>query len=346
MGLLIFTDQRMAQARKSALPISDAVKNLKKGKILPIYYLFGEDTYNLGLTVKAIEDAVSSFLISDFDKDVCYSDDRNLQDVINAARAFPFGSEKKLIIYKEAEKVKDKKLLESYISSPPDFTVFVLVHNGKITNLTSSPFNVLQENNFLFEAKELKGENLVEWIKDAVGSKGKQISNDNASFLVEISGDNRLIIENQLEKIIAYLNDKTEITFDVIKEVSISFKEYNVFDLQNAIFQKDKSASLTIAFNILDKGEDATFIINMLTRSFIGLSRIRELNEKKVPDAEAARIVGTHPFYLKNFQRAGVLFSINDLMKASEALLKADVSIKSTSTDQKTVIALLIAELF
>jgi len=84
----------------------------------------------------------------------------------------------------------------------------------------------------------------------------------------------------------------------------------------------------------------------MLAKYFISLSRIRELNEKKIPDVEAAKIIGTHPFYLKNFQRAAVLFSSNDLIKAAEALLKADVSTKTTSTDPKTVISLLIAELF
>ena len=73
---------------------------------------------------------------------------------------------KSLSYCKEAEKVKDKKLLETYIPSPPEFTVLVLVHNGVITNLTSSPFNLLLENNFLYEAKELKGENLIEWIKE------------------------------------------------------------------------------------------------------------------------------------------------------------------------------------
>jgi DNA polymerase III delta subunit len=83
----------------------------------------------------------------------------------------------------------------------------------------------------------------------------------------------------------------------------------------------------------------------MLTKYFIGLSQVRELNEKKIPDNEAAKIVGTHPFYLKNFQRASVLFSNNDLIKAMEALLKADISIKTTTTDPKTIISLLIAEL-
>jgi DNA polymerase-3 subunit delta len=336
----------MATNRKTAPSILEAVKNLKKGKILPLYYFFGEDTYSLHLGIKAIEDAVSPFIISDFDKDICYSEDRNLQEVINAARAFPFGSQKKLIIFKEAEKIKDKKLLEIYITSPPEFTVLVLVHNGVITNLTSSPFNLLLENNYLFEAKELKGDNLVDWVTELVASKGRYISNENAMLLADISGENRLIIESQLEKIIAFLGDKKEITFDTIKDVSASFKEYTIFNLQNAVFQKDKAAALAIVFNMLENGAEATFIISMLTKYFIGLSRLRELKEKNVPDAETAKIVGTHPYYLKNFQKAAVLFINNDLVKAMEALLKADISIKTTSTDSKTVITVLFGELF
>src|SRR4030066_420596 len=247
---------------------------------------------------------------------------------------------------KNLKKVKDKKLLEAYIPSPAEFTVLVLVHYGVITNLTSSPFNLLLENNYLFEAKELKGNNLIDWVTELVASKGRQISNENAMLLADISGENRLIIESQLEKIMAFLGDKKEITFDTIKDVSSSFKEYTIFDLQNAVFQKNKAAALEIVFNLLENGAEATFIISMLAKYFISLSRIRELNEKKIPDVEVAQIIGTHPFYLKNFHRPGVLFSSNDLIKAAEALLKADVSTKTTSTDPKTVISLLIAELF
>jgi DNA polymerase-3 subunit delta len=335
----------MVQSRKTAPTIINAVKSAKRGEILPVYYFFGEDSYSLKLAVKVIEDSINPQIASDFDKDVCYSDDRNLQDVLDLARTFPFGSQKKLIIFKDIEKVRDKKPLESYVSSPPDFTVLVLVHNGKITNLTSPPFNFLLNGGYIFEAKELRGENLIDWVIELVKSKGKQISNENAQLLADISGENRLIIENQLDKILSYLKDMREITFNSIKEVSASFKEYSIFDLQNAIFQKDKATALKIALNILEQGQEATYIINMLTKSFIGLSQLRELNEKKIPDTEAAKIIGTHPFYLKNYQRASVLFTRNDLVKAAEALLKADISIKTTTTDHKTVISLLIAEL-
>lgn len=339
-------NQPMAQTRKTAPSVLDVIKNVKKGNILPIYYLFGEDTYNLSKTVQAIEEAVAPLLTSDFDKDICYSESRNVQEVVNIARAFPFGSQKKLIIYKEAEKAKDKKNLEPYIESPPDFTVLVFVHNGIITNLTSPPFNLLLENNFLYEAKELKGENLVEWISELAKSKGKQISNENAALLADFSGENRLMIENQLEKIISFLGDKTEITFNAIKEVSVSVKENTIFDLQNFVFQKDKANALKIALNMIENGSEATLIISMLTKYFVGLAQLRELNEKKIPDAETAKIVGAHPHYLKNYQRAAVLFTYNDYMKAMEALLKADVSVKTTTTDPKTVISILIAELF
>ncbi|NWF89220.1 MAG: DNA polymerase III subunit delta, partial [Ignavibacteriaceae bacterium] len=259
----------MAQTRKSAPSIIDVVKQLKQGKILPVYYLFGEDTFSLNFGAKSIEDAVSVFISSDFDRDICYGDERSIQDVISMARAFPFGSEKKLIVLKDAEKTKDKKFLESYISSPPEFSVLVLIHNGTITNLSSSPFDQLLKKDFLYEAKELKGDYLISWVVELTKSKGKNISYDNAAFLADVSGGDRIIIENQLEKIISFLGDKDEITFKDIKEMAASFKEYSIFDLQNAVFQKDKSSSLQIALSMLDKGEDAIFIISMLTKSFI-----------------------------------------------------------------------------
>lgn len=336
----------MAQTRKTAPSVLDAIKQVKKGKLLPIYYLFGEDTYSIGITASAIEEAVNPHISSDFDRDVCYSDERSLIDVIEIAKAFPFGTGKKIVILKEAEKAKDKKLLESYITSPPEFTVLVLIHNGKITNLSSSPFNLLLEGDFLYEAKELKGDYLVSWAIEIAQSKGKYLSSTNAAYLADISGGDRIVIENQLDKIITFIGDTNEITFNAIKEVTASLKEYGIFDLQNAVFQKDKASSLNIALSMLSKGEDATFIVNMITKSFIGLSQVKELHEKRIPEAEAAKIIGTHPFYLKNYQRARVLFTDTDLIKAMEALLKADVSIKTTATDSKTVITLLIAELF
>ena len=139
-------------AKSKAPSILDAIKDIRKRKYKQVYYFFGEDSYNLSTALHTLEESFQPLLQSEFDKETIYSEDRSISDILGLAIAFPFGSEKKLIIVKEAEKIKDKKPLKDYASSPAEFTVLAFFHNGSITNLSSEPFKTLDANNFLFEA--------------------------------------------------------------------------------------------------------------------------------------------------------------------------------------------------
>ena len=332
-------------ATSKAPSILDALPEIKRRKFKPVYYFFGEDSYNLSNALTILESSFTPLLQSDFDKEIIYSEDKSINDILGLATAFPFGSEKKLIIVKEAEKIKDKKPLKDYAASPAEFTVVAFFHNGVITNLKSEPFKTLDANDFLFEAKELKGKNLVNWLISVAYEKGKNLSEENAQVLVDIVGENRSMLEDQLEKICVYLNKEKVITIESIQQVSSELKQFNIFDLQNAIGVKDKAKSITVANNLLDNGAEPTFIIAMLTRYFTGLSKIPELKSKNIPDMEAARIVGTHPFYYPKYIRARNLYSDKKLVEVFRVLLKADVSVKTTSANEKTIILILIEEI-
>jgi len=332
-------------AKSKAPSILDAIKEIKKRKFKPVYYFFGEDAYNLSFTLHTLEEAFQPLLLSELDKETIYSEDRSINDILGLATAFPFGSEKKLIIVKEAEKIKDKKPLKEYATSPAEFTVLAFFHNGSITNLSSEPFKTLDADEFLFEAKELKGKNLIDWLISIAEEKDKKLSEENAQVLVDIVGESRNMLEVQLEKICIFVNTQKEVTIESIQQVSSELKQFNIFDLQNAIGLKDKSKALTVAYNLLDNGAEPTFIITMLTRYFTGLAKITELQSKNTPLQEAARIVGTHHFYYPNYLKARNLYSDQKLVEVFRALLKADVSVKTTSSDEKTIITLLIAEI-
>lgn len=332
-------------AKSKAPSILEVIPEIKKRKFKPVYYFFGEDSYNLATTLHLLESSFQPLLQSDFDKETIYSEDRSIIDILGLATSFPFGSEKKLILVKEAEKIRDKKPLKAYVSLPAEFTVLAFFHNGSITNLNTEPFKTLGENNFLFEAKELKGKNLTDWLMREAEEKGKTLSEENAQVLVDIVGENRNMLEDQLEKICIYVNKEKIITIESIQQVSSELKQFNIFDLQNAIGVKDKTKSLTIANNLIDNGAEPTFIITMLTRYFTGLAKITELKTKNVPVMEAARIVGTHHFYYPGYVKARTLYSDEKLVEVFRALLKADVSVKTTSSNNKTIITLLIAEI-
>jgi DNA polymerase III delta subunit len=83
----------------------------------------------------------------------------------------------------------------------------------------------------------------------------------------------------------------------------------------------------------------------MLTRYFTGLAKITELKTMNIPVQEAARIVGTHHYYYPGYLKARTLYSDEKLVEVFRALLKADISVKTTTTDDKTIVTLLIAEI-
>jgi DNA polymerase-3 subunit delta len=335
-------------AKSKAPAIQDIENQLKQKKILPVYYLFGEDSYSVDITLDVIEKAVQPFITSDFDKEVLYGENQTLTNIIGLASTFPFGSEKKLVIIKQAEKLKDKKEKKeiiSYFESPADFTVLVFLHEGTITNPTSEPFKTLTNQGYLFEARELKGKSLIDWLISTVEKNGKIISYDNAQLLTDISGENRNTLESQLEKIFIYVGDSKEITIDSIRGLSTSLKQYTIFDLQNAIGKKSKSAALKVVFNLLKNGMEPIQIIAMLNKYFTSLARLNELTAANTNEFQVARIMSTHPFYLKDYHSARRMYSDKHLTEAFSALLKADLSIKTTSLDDYTLISVLIAEI-
>ena len=332
-------------AKSKAPSILDVIPSVDNGTLQPIYYFFGEDYYLLQNVLDLIRKAVSPLITSDFDKETFYGDKKPLGEVLDFAKAFPFGSEKKLIIFKQFEKVKDKKPLVDYAASPADFTVLVLIHNGTITNLSSEPYKSLGKNNFIFEAKELKGKNLLKWLVSHVGEKEKTILQENAQLLIDISGESRSMLEGQIEKIITFMSEEKEISFNHIQSLSTRLKQFSIFDLQNAIGKKEKDKAINIAFNLLENTAEPVFIVAMLTRYFTGVSRVSELTKDKIPSQQAARIVGTHPYYYKDYQQARRLYSDSDLVRVFRALLQADLSIKTTSADGKNIVTILISEI-
>lgn len=332
---------------KTNIPsILEVHKKLKSNGFLPIYFLCGEDAYNIDITLKLILKKINPLITSDFDKETFYGENNNFVDVLSVAQAFPFGSEKKLIVFKQAEKPRDKKELVRYIQSPPDFSVVVCIYEGKISNPDSEPYKSLLKSGYLFEAKELKGKHMTDWLIGEVDSRGKKIDTENAELMIDIVGENRQLLEAQLDKIILFLGEKKEISLESITSLSTSAKEFSIFDLQNAIGQKKKDNTLKIAYNLLESGTEVTAIVAMLTKYFSGLAKISELQQSKMPDQQAARIVGTHPYYYKNYVSARRNFSDQKIVEIFRALFKADLSTKTTSTEPKTVLTLLVGEIF
>lgn len=324
------------------------LKEVKKKSFKPIYYFFGKDSFLIDEAVEEIEKAISSFIVSDFDKQVFYGSTNSVAEIIDFVNSYPFGSEKKFALLKEPDKIdsEDLKLLEKYYFAPSDFSVLVIVGDEKAPSLLKKANKKLRDDGLIFEAKELNESDIIIWLQNYAEKSSKVLHDQEARLLLEIVGQDRNFLQNEMQKLINYINDRNEITLDDIKKNAIDTKEYNIFAFQDAIGKRDQRSAFKIGFNMVRKGENLIGMIAMLNRYFFTLAQMEEIARKKIPESEAARLIGVHPFYFKNYKTAKSRYSQNQLSKISESLFAADLALKSSATDDLTVLSILLGNIF
>ncbi|MDH7603482.1 MAG: DNA polymerase III subunit delta [Melioribacter sp.] len=333
-------------AKKILPSINELIKELKKKNLLPVYFICGEDNYNINYSVELIINSAKQFVKSDFDIEIIDAErGQNFSQIIDMALAFPFGGGKKIIVVKNFDKLNDKKLLSDYLVSPAEFTILILVQNSKVSDLSKEPFASLIEKGFLFEIKTESGDELVDWLERKAEEYKIKLTRENIYNILEIVGEDKSLLESQLQKISIYLLDKEKVTFEEIKKLISSTKQYSIFDLQEAIGRGDKVKAIEVAYNLLDSGQEIIVIINMLAKFVLTVSQILEMIKTNVNDNEAARKLQLSWYYYINCKKANFLFSDSRLLNASRALFEADLSVKTTAIDPKTVLITLISKM-
>jgi len=321
-------------------------KFLSKETLLPVYFLCGEDSYTIEQAVDAIEKFVTPLLGSDFDKEV-YNAEKTLElnQILDQALSFPFGGEKRLIIIKNFEKLNEKKSLTGYIKDPANFTVLIITNNDSISNPSSEPFNLLISKGFLFEAKPISGDDLVNWFERIAKKNGLDLPQDHAKAVIEVVGENKALLEMQINKFKNYSVSGKQLTIEELIKLSSPTKEYSIFDLLAALGQGNKPKSTEISFNLINSGVEIVFIINMIAKFIMTVAQVLDLNRQRIGEAEGARLAGVSWYYYINCKKASFFLSDEKLHNASKALLNADLAVKSTGMEHLTILQILISEL-
>ena len=172
-----------------------------------------------------------------------------------------------------------------------------------------------------------------------------ELSYDNAVALMEIVGEDKSLLEAQMQKFYDNVGENGAITFELIRELASSTKKFTTIDLQDEIGKGNKTKSLEIAYNLLDNGTDVGQIISLLNRFLTVNAQSIELTNKKIPVNEAAKAANVNFFYYKNCVKSNIFKNRKRLLKAAGAIYKADLSVKTSAADNKTIVTTLISEM-
>ncbi|HON17895.1 MAG TPA: DNA polymerase III subunit delta [Salinivirgaceae bacterium] len=288
------------------------MEDLRKGEYYPIYFLMGEEDFFIDEVANYIENNVLSPDERDFNQTVIYGDDTTIDKIIIDARRFPVMSKYQVILIREANALKGIEGDESddsgwllYASKPMQSTILVFLYRGKTLDKRRKVYKTLEKTAAILESKRIYESKMPEWVMSYVHSKGYNIQSAAAQVLTVHLGNDLTKVTNELSKLMTLLPAGSIINTQHIEDnIGIS-KEYNIFELNKTIGQRDITKAFTIVAHFAKNQKDNPIqvIISQLFTYFSKLLLVHT-SYKNMDKNSLATALGVNVYFVGEYLEA------------------------------------------
>ncbi len=278
--------------------------DLKNKIYKPIYFLMGEESFYIDKITDYIENNVLADAEKAFNQTIVYGRDTDALAIDNISKRYPMMASHQVVIVKEAQNLKDIDKLQYYASRPLESTILVINYKYKTLDKRKKVYKEIQSNGIVFESKKLYENQVPDWINKYLKIQGYTIDPVASTLLTEFLGTNLSKVSNELDKLIISMPKGSKISpKDIEENIGIS-KDYNNFELQNALVKKDVVKANQI-INYFDKNQRENPIILTISSLFTFFKRllIYHFLKDKNPRSVASSL-GINPYFVKDYQLA------------------------------------------
>jgi len=303
------------------------VTSIKKGDIKPVYFLMGEEAYYIDGISKFIEDTILSEEEKGFNQTILYGRDVTINDIVSTAKRFPMMAERQVVIVKEAQDLaRVIENLISYVEHPQPTTVLVICYKYKKLDKRKKLYKAIEKNGVLFESKKLYDNQVPDWIQRVLAGKGYSISPKASQMLVEFLGNDLGKVNNELKKLQLICKPEEQITAQIIEEnIGIS-KDFNNFELQNAISTRNvkKAFGIIQYFTHNPKNHPLVLTVSLLFSFFSKVLKYHALSNK----SQASRVLGVSPYFIKDYEIAARNYPMKKVSAIIASIREIDMKSK------------------
>ena len=284
--------------------------DLRNKVFQPVYFLMGEEPYYIDKISDYIEKNVLDEAEKSFNQTVLYGLDTDIENIINTAKRYPMMSKYQVVIVKEAQNIKNFDNLVYYVEAPLKSTILVINYKYKKLDKRKTLYSSISKNAIVFESKKLYDNQIPDWISSYLKQNGLGIQPEAAVLLSEYLGNDLSKIVNELEKLrISIPQSEKEInTLHIERNIGIS-KDYNNFELQNALINKDVLKANRI-IKYFGKNPKSNPMVLTLTSLYYFFSRVlvyHSLTDKSRNNVVTALKI--NPYFIQDYQRAAKSYS-------------------------------------
>ncbi len=311
----------------------DIIKELKAKKYRPVYFLHGSEPYYIDAISDFIEKNVLSEGEKSFNQSILYGKECESKTVIDTASRYPMMASHQVVVLKEAQEMRTLKDLQPYIEKAVPTTILVICYKHKKFDARTKFAKSVKSNALLFESKKLYDNQVADWVVNYLKDKKLSINSNAANLIAEYLGVNLSKVANELDKLAINLPEGTKVDEKLVQDnIGIS-KDYNVFELQKAMGQKNilKANRIINYFIANPKKGPLVMVVGSLYNYFSKIYMTHFL--KNISDRELATALGTRSeYFVKEYKMAARNY---DLSKSKQIIgLLKEYDLKSKGVDR------------
>lgn len=216
------------------------VRDIQAGNYKPLYFLEGEESFYIDRLADFIVKSTLKDEERDFNLIQLFGAETTVYNVIDAANGYPMGAQRLVVVVKEAQNIKNLDPLEHYLKHPQPSTVLVFCYKNGMLDRRKKLSLLIEKNGALFVSSKKKDYQLPQFIEDYLRHKNVGIDPEAIEMMAGHVGTDLSRMASELDKLcIALPEGSRRVSKDLVAEnIGIS-KNYNVFELQEALVQKD-----------------------------------------------------------------------------------------------------------
>ena len=318
------------------------IQDIKNQEYSQIYLLCGEEAY----LRKQYRNKMKAALIDDGDTmnhHYYEGKDTKIDEVIEQAETLPFFADKRVLVIENSgwfQKGGDK--MAEYLTRLPETTYLLFVEAQ--VDKRSKIYKTVKNTGRIAEFVSQDEQTLMRWILGMLKKENKTITQADMHFLLERTGTEMAHIKMELEKLLCYTMEKSVITREDIENICTKRVQNQIFDMINAIADRDQKRALQLYYDLLTLKEPPMRILALIGRQFNLLLQVKELAKKGYSQKIISEKTGLHSFVVGKYEKQAVKFKTGELRQALVDCVEADENVKNGKMQDVMSVEILICK--
>ena len=335
-------------------------KEVKAGKLAPVYYFHGAEETLKEEALTALIDLAVDAASRDFNLDTRHATTLDPEALHALVNTLPMMAEKRAVVIRDVDgwtvKSPTRRVLLEYLAKPAPETLLILHQGPPKEGEKDEVDKELAALAQVVSFGELDAEEALAWVTKRAKQLDIPLTVEGAQHLVAATGSSLALLRLELEKLHA-LGSTTPIGVETVGEmVGIRFGE-TLFDWRDAVLRRDVAKATAMLPRILGQtGNSGVGMVALLGSSLITLGVVREHYNRKLRGGNLNRAtwdtlkankggrVGNWGQFVDLMVEVAGEWPAGRIRRGLAALLEADQALKETriSTEEGVLTDLIL----